>query len=615
MKPTKLSIFDLFQMHKQYMVPLFQRRYVWGEEKQWDPLWQDISAKAEEVSRNVSNSDPAKKHFLGAIVTNQVRTFGRQIAAVEVIDGQQRITTLQILLYALRDYAVMAGYDTGILDLVTKNTAGLGNPTERHKVWPTIDDRGDYEKIAEAGSPANLEAQYTVSRIRYTKRYTLRPRLVEAYLFFYKSVQDFCSGPAASSEELFLALSEAITKHLELVAIELEAGDDPQVIFETLNARGEPLLPSDLVRNFVFLEATRQQKDIAKLHQTYWSDFDGGNTQSSFWKQEQTQGRFKRPQLDLFLFHYLTSRTQRETLIKHIYTEFRDWWKNSYSDIEIGLQELQTASQQYRKLIETQGQSRMSVFCDRLCVLDVGPIYPVLLLLTVHEKHKVAASEMPGILTDLESYLVRRMVCGFSSKNYNNLFLQVLQKLAAATTIDRNVLRGILTGFAGESGEWPTDQQFKLAWLEKPLYQNLSAQRIILILKALDLQLTTSKQEQIHLFGNLSVEHILPQHPVPNAYPYYSNGAINLTPDQAQIEERKRIIHTIGNLTLLTQALNSSVSNSAFLVKQPKITLHSNTRLNANFQKFAATDAWAETAIQKRGQELFDTALKVWPRP
>ncbi len=615
MRPVKLSIFDLFQMHKQYVVPLFQRRYVWNEEKQWQPLWEDIVTKAEEVSQTVSNPYQGKKHFLGAIVTNYVQTFGTHIASAEIIDGQQRITTLQILLYALRDYAVMVGHDTSILNLVTKNTAGLGSNTESYKVWPTIGDRVDYEEIAKSGSPSQLEAVYPVTRIKYAKRYTLRPRLVEAYLFFYKCIEEYCNDALASSDNPFPALLNAVIYHLEIVAIELEAGDDPQVIFETLNARGEPLLPSDLIRNFVFLKASHQQKDVASLYKTYWSEFDDSSVQSAFWKQEQTQGRFNRPQIDLFMFHYLTSRTLDEVPIKHTYTMFRKWWDKNCPDVEFGLKELQTASQQYWKLIEPQGQSRLDVFCDRLRVLDVGPVYPILLLLTVQGKHKVAVGELPGILTDLESYLVRRLVCGFSTKNYNNLFVQVLQKLGDATTIDRGLLRNILTGFTGESGEWPTDQKFKDAWLSKPLYGKLSAQKIILILKALDLQLTTSKQEQIHLSGSLSVEHILPQKPASGVYPYYSNGVINSAPSTAQIEERELIIHTIGNLTLLTEALNSSVSNSAFSNKKPIIVSQSATRLNVYFQTLNPADVWAEETIQARGQKLFGTAMDIWPRP
>lgn len=615
MRPVKLSIFDLFQMQKQYMVPIFQRPYVWGAEKQWDPLWKDITAKAEEVSRHTTNPYQIRKHFLGAVVINQIQTFGRHIAAADVIDGQQRMTTLQILLYALRDYANAAGYVLNELNLVTENFAGLGGPTEKYKVWPTTGDRAVYEHVAQSGSPAQLEALYPLERIRYTRRYSPRPRLVEAYLFFYEVIRLFCSASAASSQEQFTALLDAVTKHLEIVAIELEAGDDPQIIFETLNARGEPLLPSDLIRNFVFLEATKQQQDVTNLYQTYWSEFDGGNAHNLFWKQEQTQGRFKRPQLDLFIFHYLTSRTQHEIPIKHIYAEFREWWIANCPDVKAGLQELQTASQHYRHLVEPQGQSRLSVFCDRLRVLDVGPIYPVLLLLTVHEKHKVATGELPEILTDLESYLVRRLVCGFSPKNYNNLFLQILQKLGAANTIDRVLLRSILVGFTGESGEWPTDQQFKQAWLTEPIYQRLSAQRIILILKALDLQLTTAKQEQIHLSGNLSIEHVMPQTQAPGDYPYYSNGAINPSPDLMQIESRERLIHTVGNLTLLTQALNASVSNSPFSHKRPEITLQAASRLNTYFHRFNATDAWTEETIQNRGEDLFDVATQVWPRP
>lgn len=105
MKSDDIPLFDLFQRQRRYVVPLFQRPYVWEEEEQWAPLWQDITGRAEAVlerDQRGSRSDRIGNHFLGAVVLNQIRVFGRQVDTVQVIDGQQRLTTLQLMIAAFR---------------------------------------------------------------------------------------------------------------------------------------------------------------------------------------------------------------------------------------------------------------------------------------------------------------------------------------------------------------------------------------------------------------------------------------------------------------------------------------------------------------------------------
>src|SRR5688572_29849015 len=104
MRPTKLTVYELFERDLRYIVPLFQRPYVWEREKQWEPLWEDISSKAHEVFEHRNAPIDIGSHFLGAAVINQIKTFGKQVTARQVIDGQQRLTTLQILLIALKDF-------------------------------------------------------------------------------------------------------------------------------------------------------------------------------------------------------------------------------------------------------------------------------------------------------------------------------------------------------------------------------------------------------------------------------------------------------------------------------------------------------------------------------
>lgn len=512
--------------------------------------------------------------------------------------------------------------------------------TERYKVWPTTSDRADFEKVYGAGSPAKVEAAYPLQYAKYARKPNPRPRLVDAYLYFSREIAEYCTGeiilgtnPAPlpdeadaaedvqatlqndESKQRLSALIRAVTRYLEIVAIELEDGDDPQVIFETLNARGEPLLPSDLLRNFVFLEATRRHENVPALYQAYWSAYDSGSSHDGFWKQEQIQGRLKRPRLDLFIFHYLTAQTQREIPIKHLYQEFRDWWLKHRSVVEEGLEDLQAASRAYRDFLMPQGHSRLDIFCARLKVLDVGTVYPVLLMLTATQAGKVTVADLPGMLSDLESYLIRRFVCGLPTKNYNNIFLALLRKLSGENPIDRPALRKALSALQGETARWPNDTEFEQAWLTSPVYRELGARRTGLVLEALDLQSETSKQEKVYIVDDLTVEHVLPQTWPHIDWPFYANGVVITNPDDEAHHQRSRLLHTFGNLTLLTQPLNSSVSNGAFAKKRPEITKHSKLQMNAYFQNFQPSDPWNEDTIKERGKALFQIALAVWPAP
>lgn len=534
---------------------------------------------------------------------------------MEVIDGQQRLTTLQVLLRAFHDYAKAGGYDQAAQKLERATQNSFVTDDQRYKVWPTSGDRKVYESVHQAGSPDALKKAYPLLYAKWARKPFPRPRLVEAYLFFSDSIRAYCSLqddliPATEAERLD-ALYLAVTKHLELVAIELEDGDDPQTIFETLNALGEPLLPSDLLRNFVFLEATRRGEDVEWLHREYWSAYDASDGHDDFWKQPQTQGRLRQPRLDLFIFHYLTAQAKREIPIKHLYQEFRDWWLKNRSVVEDGLKDLQEASVRYRSFLEPDKQSRLGIFCDRLKLLDVGTVYPVLLLLT----QNVAPADLPDMLGDLESYLVRRYVCGLTPKNYNNIFLSLLRTLSQAAPLDRTTLRGALSALQGDSARWPGNAEFERAWLETPIYKTLGAGRTGLIMEALDLQMETSKQEKVYLKDDLTVEHVLPQSWSAADWPFYDAGVLVPVPEEEAIYRRYQILHSFGNLTLLTQPLNSSVGNSTFAVKRSNIAMQSKLRMNAEFQKYQSSDPWHEETIRTRGKLLFAIALQIWPAP
>jgi hypothetical protein len=197
------------------------------------------------------------------------------------------------------------------------------------------------------------------------------------------------------------ALFEALKRHIQLVVIELEEDDDPQIIFETLNARGAPLLPSDLIRNFVFQRATRQGENPEHLYNTLWAEYDerpaeaGAGTNERFWKQMDRQGRVKRTRLDLFMHHYVQYRSAQEHSIGHLFQAFRSWWQSATQrTVSDELKELRRHSDVFAKVLVPDDDGRTALFAKRLQTLDTSTVYPVLLLLLVGSKERVVAGDL-----------------------------------------------------------------------------------------------------------------------------------------------------------------------------------------------------------------------------
>ena len=391
MRPSKLSLVEMFEKQRRYVVPLFQRPYVWEQDEQWEPLWQDITGRADAILEREargSRSDRIENHFLGAVVLNQIKVYGRQVDTVEVIDGQQRLTTLQLLLAAFRD-VVKGTTETRLADDLTRLTENSGvrdSEIERFKVWPTNADRRDFEAALVAGSVQDLEGKYPLQRRKYARKFDPRPRLVETYLFFARRIGEFCSvAPTGTAEndgesttltfsaDRAYALYEALKRHIQLVVIELEDDDDPQVIFETLNARGVPLLPSDLIRNFVFLRATQQGENAEDLYSTLWKEYDERPAEADagknerFWKQMERQGRVKRTRLDLFIHHYVQYRSAQDLSIGHLFQAFRSWWESADNRNVAGeLKELRRHSDVFANVLVPDGDGRTALFAKRL---------------------------------------------------------------------------------------------------------------------------------------------------------------------------------------------------------------------------------------------------------
>ena len=621
MDANAVSLLALFETKMQLEVPLFQRQYIWNREKHWEPLWEDISRK---FSDYLDDRKETPVHFLGAMVLDQKQTPATQVGKRQVIDGQQRLTTFQIFLSAFRDFCREHGCDD-LADECAKFTLNEGRmadpDVDRFKLWPTQLDRSQFVDVVSAGSHAELMQRHPLRRRPYARSFDPRPRMVEAYFYFYEQLVSFFIGTEAEPpqgadvplptrvDECWLALRNA----LQVVEIDLQHGDDAQVIFETLNARGEPLLPADLLRNFIFLRAARRGEPQEALYKQYWAGFD-----DPFWRVEVKQGRLLRPRSDLFLQHFLASRLTADIPVRHLFVEYKFWIERQapFSSVKDELVCLARQGRDFRRIIAPAKDDLLYDLVTFLDAFDVRTCYPLLLTLL---DIGLSDSQWKNVSRVLESYLLRRALCGLTTKNYNRVFLGLTRTLRREGVTPEQ-LGKLLREQSGDSAEWPSDDKFAEAWRTTHAYQVLSNPKIVHVLKRLSDTYVTGKMEGVSVNGELTVEHILPQHwlakwPLPDGSQGLSTEALWAAakddPKADMTRKRHAALQTIGNLTILTQGLNSSVSNSEWGAKKPELLQHSLLPIN---QQLHAADVWDEAAIAKRGEDLLSRALKLWPR-
>jgi hypothetical protein len=504
MKPYTRSIFDLFDGKRRYEVPLFQRQYVWNLEDHWEPLWEDIEVKfVQRLDRTQSTP-----HFIGAMVLDQRRSYGNAVPVQLIIDGQQRLTTFQIFLSALRDVCASEGQQAyaNECDFYLRNTGIMENEkVERYKLWPTNLDRKQFTDVIDSGSKEELNRRHPVVRRKYQKKPDPRPKMIDCYMYFYDRIASLMKSDefGQALQERVKSMHDALRGALQLVTVELESDDDPQVIFETLNARGEPLLPSDLLRNFIFLRASQQNEPQEELYEKFWIPFD-----EEFWRAVEKQGRLLRPRSDIFLQHYLTLQRRREVLISHLYSEYKDWIKatNPFPSVRAELENLAKHRINFKELVQPNQNTPIGRFADFLRIFDLSTVYPLVLGMMCAG---TGEDELAGMLVDLESYIVRRAVCGLTTKNYNRFFLTVLGKLANSQ-FNRLTLRAALVEQTGASVVWPDNSRFKQAWLNQPVYDSMGAGRVQYALREIEYRLHQPRTERIEILSQLSVEHVLP---------------------------------------------------------------------------------------------------------
>lgn len=596
MKTDVVKPQDVFYNPTRLVVPLFQRPYVWSKETQWAPLWQDIVRLIEVISQH----NPAATHFLGAIVIQQVPTTLGALPTWNVIDGQQRLTTLQLLLAALhselerRGWAQLAGQ---ILPLVENPSDYRDGENDRFKLWPTNRDREGFKSVMSSKTPVD----YSVVE---------KSRLGDAHKFFAEAIAAWL-GDAETADKRARTLVATITDRLEIASIRLDANEDAQAIFETLNARGTPLSAADLIKNFVFQNFAGSPDDAEKAYLSYWAEFE-----TPWWETEVTTGRVKNPRASLFLWQWLTARTLVDFPLREVFTQFKHYVNTVAKDVGGLLPQIRVAANRYRDIIEGSERangplSRVELFSYRVGTLDSEIARPLLIWLYEPEQASVSTPEREKVLSTLESWFVRRALVKAPSQGSNRFIIELLRHLRAQPKDALAVaVEKYLVSNHNSYGYWPGDDEVRVALKGTPAYLKYLRGRLRMVLEALeDAKRGYPDGKQFAMGpvvrGKGTIEHLMPQG--------WRKHWPSVFSDE-QETARDRTVQQLGNLTLVTQKLNSKVSNSPWVTKREYFLKHDDVLITKDAMNIAPED-WDESNIEQRTDLLIDQIVKLWPAP
>lgn len=599
MTPVKTDVvtpMQIFNLPQHFVVPLFQRPYVWEEEHQWYPLWADIRRIAD-----LRLAEPYREayHFLGAVVLQAQEGAVHVVQARNVIDGQQRLTTLQILMDAVSAVLDEAGQDRLALQLerYTHNSE-LDIPTgeERLKIRHSNKDRGPYDEVMSADAP-----------VSYGSLKHHDTRIVRAHRFFSGAAREWLGSPEGEiCETKASALVWVLTQGLQLVAIDLTAQENSQEIFETLNARGTPLTAADLIRNFVFQRLDGEGGDTAKAYEKDWP------FETKFWEEQVGVGKQYIGRSSLFLNQWLVSRTGDEISPSSTFTRFKHYVEHE-STMKMAdlLPLIKEEADNYEEWVRASKDSarqldvvQMAVY--RMTTAQSQVLMP--LLIWLHRPGRsLSADSIDQVVTAAESWLIRRVLMrqtlGGEMGRTVEAMIKAYDSVSASELADRVI--GHLSRLNVTSTYWPGDHELRRNLEETAAYNAYLRARLRIVLEAVeDSYRRDMKESQLERKG-YPIEHILPQS-------WEAHWAVS---GEDAVNLRRSRVHRLGNLTLLTSKLNSSVSNSGWAKKRTALLKHNTIKLTGRLIERTEGQAWDEQLIDARTAELIDAILKIWPVP
>lgn len=598
-QPSTQTVYELFSGRIQFQVPVYQRAYVWNEEENWGALWDDIADTADRYLED-PEAHVWHRHFLGPIVLSQEHSDAGAIDPRLVIDGQQRLTTLQLVIAAIQAAAKDMGADD-VAEELGELTANRGRTAEgdwRFKVRPSRRDRAAFVSTIDHGADESASKG-----------------IPGAWAFFHDRVAAWVNDEEQADEanrvKRLETLQTCVESLLYVVSINLDQSDNAQVIFETLNARGTGLGALDLVKNATFLQAEHEGGPAEMLHDGDWEPtFEADD----YWLEEVRQGRDKRARADWFLMHWLALELGEVIRADKLFDTFRRdiLHREGASPVADLVPRLCRDAQVMRSFDDFDPAGPEGLFFSRLETMDTTTMLPVALFLFRTEE--LSAERRSRALTALESWLVRRAILRLTSRNYNRTLASLVRAIKDEGERADEAIVHVLRASQANTAKWPSDDEVRARLEHGEIYGYVGQPRVRMLLEACERDLRDSaKTEAVALPADLSIEHAMPQN-------WRENWLIgNDEFSEALAENREDRINRLGNLTLVTQPLNSSLSDAPWQAngreqhsKRDELAKRSVLLIN---QTLCQHEHWDEERIDERGADLATRIIRSWPGP
>lgn len=556
----------LLNTSRQFIVPIFQRNYSW-QKNQYEQLWFDIL--------RASKFKEKQNHFIGSIVYIDMGTPAGRPQQLLLIDGQQRLTTISILLCAIKDYVQKFNLETKLINLAKIKNQFLYNSDEidedRYKLLLNVQDKETYIKLID-------NTIFTVNKPT--------TNIIKCYEFFYERIEDFIKQHG-QIDEIYAGIFK-----LSLVSISLDKdSDNPQMIFESMNSTGKDLSQTDLLRNYLLMDLTPEKQ--TRLYKTYWKPMEELFGEDIY---KNDVNKF-----DYFIRDFLTLKSDTGYICKinNVYENFKRYYLDNNCEKFAVLKDLFTYAKYYACIdLLQENDDELKLYWQEFKKLDSHVVYPFLLKLCDDYSRQILIKEdFKKILQVVISYLWRRAICEIPTNSLSKTFATLYQ------AVDKeDYVNSIIKAFVFKSSykRFPSDYEVREKLQTKDIYHFRLRKYLLEVLE------NYYHKEPIDLnTANYTIEHIMPQ-----------NIEHNLSWQQMLGEDWQEVhslyLHTLGNLTIT--GYNAEMSNKSFVEKVNGESgfKHSHLKLN---ESIAQCDVWNKKAIQRRTNILTDIILKIWKYP
>ena len=539
------------------MIPIYQRNYSW-DEKQCQQLWDDVL--------RIGNNDAIPLHFIGSIVYVQGGHSSVSVGApLLVIDGQQRLTTLTILLTAL---ARIIGDQEPIEGFSAKKI------TNKYLTNPDEDGDRFYKLLL---SDTDKETLKTLVRDReLPKEFSLR--IKENFEFF----SDAISTNASQIAQVCNGLNKLMIVDIALVRDQ----ENPQLIFESMNSTGKALSEADLIRNFILMGLEPELQ--SEIYQNLWRPMELDFGQEAYGDQ-----------FDDFMRHYLTIKSGDVPRLSEVYEAFKDYAAKYFSEggsVRALVSDIRRFAKYFVSMaLEKEANANLKpLFNDLFKHLNYSVAYPFLMeVYSDFEDQLLAERDFMEIVQLVESYVFRRSICQIPTNSMNKTFAEFMRH------VDKSDYLGSVKGHFFQLKNYrrfPGDDEFALAFTQRDVYNFYS--RTYMFRK-----FENFGKKEIIAVENYTIEHVLPQNPNLS-----KEWQLELGANWQSIQER--YLHTLGNLTLT--AYNSEYSDRPFIEKKSMNGGFAESPLRLN-EFIGKSDKWDEDAIVERAKILANQAKSIWP--